>query len=118
MNINAYQRHELQGIRTTTCPDCDGSGEDGDSGEGWWEMTVCEKCHGTGEFFACHECNENEADCDDVCHVCLADDYIAGREDLAQDMEIFTNIWTLPAYKACLERVQAHTAAMAAKGNT
>jgi hypothetical protein len=30
------------------CPACDGTGEDGDSGE-WWELTECDECKGTGE---------------------------------------------------------------------
>lgn len=115
MGINAYHRAELKGIRTTTCPDCDGAALEGDSGEGWWEQSDCEKCHGTGDFYACHECGENEADCDDYCHVCRADMYISGEEDIEQDLEIFHDIWTLPGYAKCLELVNAAKSAKDAK---
>lgn len=31
------------------CPDCDGDGYDGDSGEGFWEQDLCATCNGSGD---------------------------------------------------------------------
>jgi len=110
MGINAYHRAELKGIRTTTCPDCDGSGEDGDSGEGFWEMSDCQKCHGTGEFYACHECGENEAVCDDYCVECHVAFMLADPDEF----DATESHWQLPGFKDALEQINA---ALAAKGS-
>lgn len=102
MSVSSYQRHEHKGIRTTTCPDCDGSGLEGDSGEGWWEQSDCQKCEGTGEFYACHECGENKAVCDDYCVDCETAFYLANPDEV----DFTDKHWELPEWRTVRNRIE------------
>lgn len=114
MSVSSYQRHEHKGIRTNTCPDCDGSGLEGDSGEGFWEMSACPKCNGSGEFYACVECGENAQECDETCHHCYAALFITGPEvyDPNETAPGGDRLWDRPGFR---EAEQLITAAMAAR---
>lgn len=89
-----------------TCGTCDGSGEM-DCGRDWQTVT-CETCNGVGEFYACVECGENPAQCDDYCTSCQVAFMVANPAEFDPD----ESCWSLPEWRDAFTQI---TAALAAK---
>lgn len=96
--------------RNYTCTACDGSGLDGDSGDGFWNQCDCPTCGGSGEFYACLTCGLNKAECDDYCTSCQVEFMVTNPAEFDPS----ESCWSLPKWRDAFTQITAALAAKAA----
>ncbi len=69
--MSAVLTERVRNAVAPLCMECDGTGLDGDSGNGWWEQTDCPHCDGSGYLNTDHEYSRA--------------DYLADQADAAND---------------------------------